>query len=333
MDLLKRCLAALLLSLVLAVLIGALLIPLLRRLKFGQNILKYLSEHDGKKGTPTMGGLIFLLSSFLSAVVFHEGDFYLSVVCMTVGAGYAVVGLTDDGVKIARRRNEGLDPLQKTLFELAVAVVMAVFCCRRGLTLVFLPFSGRTVETGLWFFPICVFVFLATTNSVNLTDGLDGLAAGVCYLYFAFLGALVCLQLAFSPESFISEKEYGNLAALCFSLVGGLIGYLLFNTHRASVFMGDTGSLALGGLVAAISIVSGNVLFIPLIGFVFVCSSLSVILQVVHFRRTGKRIFLMAPLHHHFQHLGFSESKIAFGYKLVTFFVGTLTLLLFRVAA
>ena len=322
------CLLAVLLSVALSVLFGAILVPLLAKLKFGQNILKYVKEHDSKKGTPTMGGLIFLLSSFLVLFIVGKGDFYLAVVCMTVGAGYAAVGMIDDGIKIAKKRNEGLDPLQKTLFETAIAVVIALFCCKRGLTRIFLPFSGNTADLGLWFFPLCILVFLATTNSVNLTDGLDGLAAGVCYLYFAFLGVTILLLLYRSPETFVFEREYENLALLCFSLVGGLVGYLLFNTSKASVFMGDTGSLALGGLVAATSIVSGNLLFIPVVGIMFVCSSLSVILQVLHFRRTGKRIFLMAPLHHHFQHLGYSESKIAFGYKLVTFVAGAIYLLI-----
>ena len=311
-----------LLGLITAVLIGVAIIPALKRLKFGQNILSYVKEHDYKSGTPTMGGIIFMLSAFLAFLCFSSGKRSMAFVCLAVSAGYMIVGGIDDFIKIRLKRNEGLNPLQKTLFELAISLIMAFYAQKKGLTTAYLPFADKTVDLGLWHFPLCVFVFIATTNSVNLTDGLDGLAGGVSYVYFAFIGLIIYVQTTKNPARYVNLSEYENLITLSSATVGSLIGFLFFNTFKASVFMGDTGSLALGGLVASVSLVSGNMFFIPIIGIMFVISSISVILQVARFKRTGERIFLMAPLHHHFQHKGYSESKIAFIYKAITLVLG-----------
>ncbi len=305
-----------------SVVVGFIIIPILKRMKFGQNILVYVKEHGYKGGTPTMGGFIFIVGSIISFFVWKSGDGHLAIICISVGLAYMLVGFIDDFIKIKLKRNEGLSPIQKTLFELAVAIIIAVFSYSRGLTKAYIPFTSEIVDMGAWFLPVCIIVFIATTNSVNLTDGLDGLAAGTSYVYFAVMATLIICQMNVFSSNYVNISEYRNLITLSFSLVGGLIGYLLFNTYKASVFMGDTGSLSLGGFIAAVSLMSGNVFFIPLIGITYVCSSISVILQVAHFKRTGKRIFLMAPLHHHFQHKGYSESKIVFGYKLITLAVG-----------
>ena len=159
-----------------------------------------------------------------------------------------------------------------------------------------------------------------------MTDGLDGLAGGVTYIFFCVMGVLICLQNS-SVAKGATYYEYTNLALLCFALSGSLVGYLIYNTHKASVFMGDTGSLALGGFVAIVSIVSGNILFIPVIGIIYALSSISVIMQVVYYKKTKKRIFLMAPLHHHFQHKGYDESKIAVAYKAITLFLGVICII------
>ena len=322
----KLYLSAFLASFCFSVAIGYVVIPILRRLRLGQNILNYVTEHNYKSGTPTMGGIIFMLSTVIAFFVFSDGSKYLSYVSIAVGVSYMGVGFLDDFLKIKLKQNKGLGGWQKTFFELLIAVIISVVCLTRGLTEIHLPFFNKTVDLGLWFVPICIFVFLATTNSVNLTDGLDGLAGGVTYIFFAVIGVIICIQ---SPKTYLGTafSEYKNLSLLCFALSGSLIGYLLYNTHKASVFMGDTGSLALGGLVAIISIVSGNLLFIPIIGIIYVLSSISVIMQVIYFKKTGKRIFLMAPLHHHFQHKGFDESKIAVIYKLVTLFLGLICII------
>lgn len=318
----KAYLSVFLTSLIFAILIGIVVIPLLKKLKFGQNILNYVTEHNYKSGTPTMGGVIFVASAIISFFIFSKPDKYLSVVCITVGLSYMTVGFIDDFIKIKLKRNKGLSALQKTLFELIIAIIISVFAYVKGLTKVYIPIANFTVDFGWTFIPLCILLFISTTNSVNLTDGLDGLASGVTYIVFLTLGTIIFLQTSAFSKDYVSVDEYKNVAVLLFSLAGGLVGYLLFNTHKASVFMGDTGSLALGGFVAITSTVSGNMLLVPIVGITYVLSSISVIVQVIHYKRTKKRIFLMAPIHHHFQHKGFDESKIAIGYKIVTLCLG-----------
>lgn len=316
-------------SLVLTLISGFFAIPLLKKLKFGQNILGYVKEHDYKSGTPTMGGLFFALSAVIVFSFVSSGKKSLSIVSVAVGLGYMAVGFLDDFVKIKMKRNEGLSPWQKTIFELVIAIVISVYAYNRKMTRAYLPFFGGVVDFGVAFIPISVLVFIATTNCVNLTDGLDGLAGGVSYLYFLSFATLIKLETVKYSAFYVNAGEYENLALLSVTLAGAIIGFLTFNTFKASVFMGDTGSLAIGGFIASMSIFGGNMLFIPFFGITFVASGISVILQVLHFKRTGRRIFLMAPLHHHFQHKGYSESKIAFCYKLVTLLVSLLSLVFY----
>ncbi len=289
-------------------------IPLLRRAGAGQNILCYVKEHAKKGGTPTMGGLGFTLAAALAAVLLTRGDgrFYAA---LAVGGGYLLVGLIDDLLKKRRRDNLGLRPYQKIAFQIAVALIAAGYCFYAGLTTLYLPFTRLTFDIGWGILPLGVFIFLATVNSVNLTDGLDGLAGSVSGVFFLFLGVLLFL-----------EGEGGGFETLSFCLAGALAAYLIFNVDRASVFMGDTGSLALGGFAAAITLFSGNALSLPFLGAMFVLSSISVILQVISYKARKKRIFLMAPIHHHFQEKGFSEGKIAYCYSAVTAVMGLLLL-------
>ena len=292
-------------------------------MKFGQNILSYVSEHDYKSGTPTVGGIIFISSCIIAYYVFRSEENRLSEVCVAVFVAYALVGFIDDFIKIKLHRNEGLNPVQKTLFEIIIAVVVSVYAYTRGLTKVSIPFTNTVVDLKFWYVPLCAFCFIATTNSVNLTDGLDGLAGGVTYVYALVFGSLLLIQVFKGGIRYPVSKEYANVAQFSFCLSGALVGFLFYNTYRATVFMGDTGSLALGGAVAITAALSGNLLFIPIIGITYVASSISVILQVTYFRLSGgKRLFLMAPLHHHFQHKGYAESKIVFGYKFVTLVIG-----------
>ena len=308
-------------AVIVAVAAGFVVVPLLKKLKLGQNILSYVSEHEYKSGTPTMGGFIFVIGSLVSFFIFAGSDTRRAVICISVFLSYAAVGFLDDFIKIKLKRNEGLSVIQKSIFELAIAVIVSIFAYTRGLTTLYVPFLNGSVTLNGWaYIPLCVFVFLATTNSVNLTDGLDGLAGGVTYVYFLLFAIVTILE---EGQAFVLNGEAESVTLLSVCLSGSIIGYLLFNTHKANVFMGDTGSLALGGVVAATAIVSGNMLYIPIIGITYVCSSISVILQVLYFKLTkGKRLFLMAPLHHHFQHKGYSEGKIAFAYKLVTLVAG-----------
>lgn len=325
----KNYLISFLVASIVSVAIGAITIPLLKKLKFGQNILSYVSEHDYKSGTPTIGGIIFISSCIIAYYLFRSEENRLSEVCVAVFVAYALVGFIDDFIKIKLHRNEGLNPVQKTLFEIVIAVVVSAYAYTRGLTKVNIPFTNIVVDLKFWYIPLCAFCFIATTNSVNLTDGLDGLAGGVTYVYTLVFGVLLLIQVSKGGIRYPISEEYANVAQFSFCLSGALVGFLFYNTYRAKVFMGDTGSLALGGAVAITAALSGNLLFIPIIGITYVASSISVILQVAYFKLSGgKRIFLMAPLHHHFQHKGYAESKIAFGYKFVTLIIG-LTVIIF----
>lgn len=293
------------------------LIPILRKLKAGQNILSYVKEHKNKGGTPTMGGIAFLLASLFATALFAEKRDKTLIVCLVIGLAYMIVGLLDDFLKKKHKENLGLKAWQKLLFQLAIALLAGIYCIRAQATTLYIPFFDKGVNIGFWILPLSVFVFIATVNAVNLTDGLDGLAAGTSVPFFASLGGIILLQ-----------KGSNSMSCLCFCLVGALLAYLIFNVSPASVFMGDTGSLGLGGFASAIAVFSGNALYVAVIGACFVFSVISVILQVIYYKATGgKRIFLMAPAHHHFQKKGYSESRIAYAYFIITLGLGVICLI------
>lgn len=277
--------------------------------------MSYVKEHKSKAGTPTMGGLAFVIAGVISAIIFEKNKNRAFVLSVVVGLAYMAVGILDDLSKKRKGKNEGLTVAQKLVFQTFVAIFAGIYCMRANLGLN-VPIFGN-VKIGFWALPLSVFVFLATVNCVNLTDGLDGLAAGASLPYFLFLGIL--------------SAQTKGLTVLCFSLCGALGAYLLFNSFPASVFMGDTGSLALGGFASALAILSGNTLYIPLLGAPFVLSGITVLMQVIYYKATkGKRIFLMTPVHHHFQMKGYSETKIAYAYAVVSTLFGLLTLVFLR---
>ncbi|MBQ8395190.1 MAG: phospho-N-acetylmuramoyl-pentapeptide-transferase [Clostridia bacterium] len=289
-----------------------LLIPILRKIKIGQNILSYVKEHTSKSGTPTMGGLAFVFATVLTTVIFAPKMGRTTLICLVIGLSYMAVGLLDDGLKKKRKENLGLRAWQKFVFQALIAVFSGIYCVRAGLTSLNIPFFNLKIDIGGWIIPLAVFVFLATVNAVNLTDGLDGLAAGTSIPFFLTLSLLIVLQ-----------NGDSSVIILGIAVSGALFAYLLFNVSPASVFMGDTGSLALGGFAASIAIFSGNALYVAVVGGCFVLSVISVLLQVIYYKATGgKRIFLMAPIHHHFQKKGYSESKIAFAYTVATTILG-----------
>ena len=282
-------------------------IPVLKKLRAGQNILSYVREHSKKSGTPTMGGIIFITASIIGALCFVKTLDRTLVVTLVVGLSYMLIGLLDDFLKMKKKENLGLTPLQKIIFQTSVAILATVYALKAGLTTLNIPFFNLQIQLDGWIIPVGVFVFLATVNCVNLTDGLDGLAAFSCFPFFLFFGLIIAMQ------------GGQSLSLLSFCISTSLIAYLCFNSSPASIFMGDTGSLSLGGFASCIALFSGNLFYIATVGFVFVLSGLSVILQVGYFKYTkGKRIFKMAPIHHHFQQCGYSETKISYAYFVIT---------------
>lgn len=264
-----------------------------------------------------MGGIAFTIAATFIALLFLRGKEYKTLVCIAVGIAYAAVGFLDDFLKKKHKQNLGLSALQKLGFQIAVAIFAGIFCMRVGATALRIPFIDKSINLRGWVLPFSVFVFVATVNAVNLTDGLDGLAAATSVPFFSVLGVLIMLQ-----------NGGRGMSTLCFCLTGALLAYLLFNAPPAKMFMGDTGSLALGGFASAVALLSGNALYVLSVGLCFVLSVISVIIQVIYYKATGgKRVFLMAPLHHHFQQKGFSETQISYAYFLVTLLLGVCNLI------
>lgn len=261
-----------------------------------------------------MGGIAFVFAAVLTTLLFLPNLERKTLIALAVGLAYMTVGLLDDFLKRKHKENLGLRAWQKFLFQFFIAVFCGIYSYRAGLVKLYLPFTNYSFSVSFWIIPLAIFIFIATVNAVNLTDGLDGLAAGTSVPFFGALGIMIFMQ-----------NGTDGLTLLSFSLVGALLAYLLYNVPPASVFMGDTGSLALGGFAACIAIFSGNAFYIPIIGICFVLSVISVIVQVIYYKATGgKRVFLMAPIHHHFQQKGFSESRISYAYSVVTLLIGGL---------
>lgn len=323
-----RVLLAALTAFVLTVAAMPLVIRLSKRLKIRQTILSYVDNHQSKSGTPTMGGAGFILAATVAALAFSEPGRGLLGIALTVTVGYAVVGFTDDFIKVYFKRNEGLTPLQKIIFQSLIAAIVAATAYHGSLvgSTVYLPFTLKTVDLGWTSIVLNVLIFLATTNAVNLTDGLDGLASNVTIAYLVFFGAIL-LTVAAALTGGIAA-EYRNLSLLCAGLLGALVGFVCYNGYPAKIFMGDTGSLSLGGGLAVLAVLTRQQLLVPILGVMYVVSGLSVILQVAHFKRTRRRIFLMAPFHHHLERKGMHENRIVALYTAITLFVGCVTYLL-----
>lgn len=297
-------------SFLISVVFCPILIPFLRKLKFGQTEREEGPQsHLKKNGTPTMGGLVILASILLTSLI-YIGKFteILPVLFMTLGFG--LIGFLDDYIKVVKKRSLGLTPLQKMALQFIVTGVFIYYYFKiAGLdTSIKIPFvSGDGFVMPTWLFIIFVFiVVLGTVNGVNFTDGLDGLASGVTVIVATFF---TIAALSLNP----------SMTPITGAVVGSLLGFLLFNTYPARVFMGDTGSLALGGFVSSIALILHMPLFIVIIGLIYLVEVLSVILQVGYFKLThGKRIFKMAPIHHHFELCGYSETQVVAAFSIVT---------------
>lgn len=279
---------------------GPFFIPELHKLKFGQSIREEgPKSHQKKSGTPTMGGIMIILGITLGtlAAAPWTPEVLLAVFIML---GHFVLGFLDDYIKVVKKRNLGLKARQKLAGQILIAVVtMYVATQVLGIdTDIWIPGLDANVSLGVLYYPLVLFVLVGTSNAVNLTDGLDGLAAGTVAIAAS----------AFAVVSVLTG--HGDLSYFCVAMAAACLAFLRFNAHPAKVFMGDTGSLALGGALAAVGILTHTELLLVVIGFVFVCEALSVIIQVISFQTTGKRVFRMSPIHHHFELGGWSEWKV-----------------------
>lgn len=308
MLMLTKSVLAMMIGFLLSTLTGLILIPLLRKLKVSQRISIYVKESHAKKaGTPTMGGLIFIIPTLVTTLIlFLLGKMEFStnlVIVVFVMLAYAIVGFIDDYLIIKRKSNLGLTEVQKLFGQIVIAIVFFYLYMKSGAsTLFWIDALGIKVDIG-WLYGVMVLFFLVGfSNAVNITDGLDGLAGGLSVISFLVLGLVTW------ATSWLAGYE--DIALFCFILVGSLMGFLIFNTNPAKVFMGDTGSLALGGVMATIAILTRHELLLVVIAGVFVIETLTVILQIFWVKVLHRKLFLMTPLHHHFEKLGWHERDI-----------------------
>jgi phospho-N-acetylmuramoyl-pentapeptide-transferase len=292
-----------LLGFLITVLLSPIFIPFLRRLKFGQSIRdEGPKSHQKKTGTPTMGGVMILFSIIVTTLVMTEkfsDPTIKTYLLLFVTVGFGILGFLDDFIKVVMKRNLGLTSLQKLIGQILISIVFFIFLKQLDFsTAIEIPILNYSFDLGYFYALFIIFWLVGFSNAVNLTDGLDGLVSGTSAIAF---GAFAVL--AWSQSQF-------EVAIFSVAIVGAVLGFLVFNAHPAKVFMGDTGSLALGGAIAAIAILTKMEIILLVIGGVFVIETLSVILQVASFKTTGKRIFRMSPLHHHYELLGWSEWKV-----------------------
>jgi phospho-N-acetylmuramoyl-pentapeptide-transferase len=313
----KEVLFPLVITFLFTMFIAPLLIPFLKRLKFGQQIRTDGPQgHLKKAGTPTMGGIIILLALALAALKFIDKDSKL-VVLLVATLGSGLIGFLDDYIKIVFKRSLGLTAKQKLFGQLLVSAIVCYFLVQMGhSTDVHVPYLNWSFSLGWFYFPCVAFLMLGTTNAVNFTDGLDGLLAGTS-------------AIAFGAYVIIAMKEHSPEAAIfSAAMVGAVLGFLVFNAHPAKVFMGDTGSLGIGGGLTAVAILTKQELLLAVIGGVFVFEILSVVIQVVSFKTRGKRVFKMSPIHHHFELVGWSEWRVVITFWMVGIALATLGLYL-----
>lgn len=295
-------------SFIISVLSGPIVIPILKRLKVGQTVRDDGPQtHLKKNGTPTMGGILILLAIVVTSL-FYVKDYPKIIPILFLTMGFGLVGFLDDYIKVVLKRSMGLSAMQKMLLQFLVTGIYTFYLVNyTGTSLAMeIPFLDKRIDFGFLNIPILFFIVIATVNGTNFTDGLDGLASSVTVIVATFFTVV-----AIGTDS--------GIEPITCAVVGALLGFLLFNVHPASVFMGDTGSLALGGFVAASAYTLKLPLFIPIVGFIYLVEVVSVMIQVIYFKATGgKRLFRMAPIHHHFELSGWSEAKVVAVFSILT---------------
>jgi phospho-N-acetylmuramoyl-pentapeptide-transferase len=303
----RNIIFSLLLSFLIALLLGELVIPIIKSLKLGQNIREEgPKSHNKKAGTPTFGGIIFISAAIITMLLFqHNKESKLVVYALLA---FGAIGFIDDALKKLRKKNEGLTSKQKMVLLLLTASIFAYYVYKNPSIgpAIINPFTGKLFNLGVLYIPFIVFFYVATTNSVNLTDGLDGLATSVTLLVMTF----------FTLLSF--GLGHYTLSVFCGCLTGSLLGFLRYNSFPAKIIMGDTGALALGGVIATVAIILKNPLIVVVVGGIYVMETLSDLIQIAFFKATGKRVFKMAPIHHAFELSGWHEAKIVTVFSIIT---------------
>lgn len=291
-----------------AAIAGPIVLPMLRKLKIGQNVREYGPQsHLKKNGTPTMGGIIIFIGILVGVVV--SGSLTKDTLVLLIATfGFGLIGFLDDYLIVARGNNDGLNPKQKIIGQFLLALGLAIYRYKTldnsGLLMV--PFlNGSMINIGLLYIPFMVFVMVGIVNSVNLTDGLDGLASSITAIVMVFF--------------IMASMKYGNVQITTFAatVMGGCLGFLIYNRFPAKVFMGDVGSMGLGGAVSGLALLLDMTLFIPIVGGIYLAEALSVIIQVSSYKFRKKRVFLMSPLHHHYEQKGWKETKVVLVFRIV----------------
>ncbi|MFN8577257.1 MAG: phospho-N-acetylmuramoyl-pentapeptide-transferase [Candidatus Sericytochromatia bacterium] len=306
-----------LLGLISTLIICPYVINTLKKFKARQTLrLEGPSEHKVKEGTPTMGGIAIFIPIFILSLFFCNFSQEIIVLLLTI-LGFFLVGFIDDILIVIKGKNDGLRPKLKLVLQMLVSGLFGLYLVNTGHgTYLNIPFTSNSIDISVFYIPFIIFVMTGTSNAINLTDGLDGLAAGTTAISLLPL----IIMLTSNDPMYIAGMTTGLVC------IGTCLGFLWFNSYPASVFMGDTGSLALGGLVSSLAIISHNALWLPLAGFIFVIETLSVIIQVSYYKRTKKRIFLMSPLHHHFEKKGWRETKVSFRFYIIAFISSMITI-------
>jgi phospho-N-acetylmuramoyl-pentapeptide-transferase len=305
----SKILAPLIMGLIFSIVLGPIFIPILHKLKFGQNIRKEgPKSHFKKSGTPTMGGLIFFISTATTILIMGQNPVSKEMILLYSFFAFGFIGFLDDILKIIHKDNLGLRAGQKMILLIIFSLVLAWYGYVNIGTDILIPFANTNfrLNLGILYMPFIVFYYAAVTNAVNLTDGIDGLATSVTIIVLTF----------FAIVGFRTQNT--EVAIFAVALVGALLGFLKYNAFPAKIFMGDTGSLALGGVIGTMALMLKMELFVVIVGGIYVLETLSVIIQVTSFKLTGKRVFKMSPIHHHFEQLGWSEVKIVTVFSSIT---------------
>jgi len=305
----SKILAPLIMGFLFSIILGPIIIPILHKLKFGQNIRKEgPKSHQKKSGTPTMGGLIFFISVATTILIMGHRLMDKEMIILYSFLAFGFIGFLDDILKIIHKDNLGLKAGQKMILLILFSLALAWYGYKYIGTDISIPFAnkGFRLDLGMLYIPFIVIFYAAVTNAVNLTDGIDGLATSVTVIVLTF----------FAIVGFRTKNS--EVAIFAIALAGALLGFLRYNAFPAKIFMGDTGSLALGGVIGTIALMLKMELFVIIVGGMYVIETLSVIIQVTSFKLTGKRVFKMSPIHHHFEHLGWSEVKIVTVFSSIT---------------